>query len=126
MMAERLKTTEDMNYYEILNVPSSASQQDIELAYRVGKNAFEEDSLAHYGLVDPSERERTLKRIEDAFKTLGYPSKRQRYDVKILKIKSEADENAYFRSTTEKLMIEEAGTGSRMGFWTRLKRCFRS
>ena len=125
-MAERLKKTWDMNFYEILNVTSSASQQDIDLAYRVGKNAFEEDSLAHYGLVDQEERERTLRRIEDAYKILGNPRKRRRYDIRILKIKSEANEDAYFRTTTEKLVIEEAETGLRKGIWARLKRLFRS
>jgi len=122
MMTMRLKKTEEMNFYEILNVPPSASQQDIEQAYSVGKHAFEEDSLAHYGLVDKEERESTLSRIEEAFKTLSNPRKRRRYDVRILKIKSEADEDAYFRTTTEKLVIEEAETGSLAGFWSRIKR----
>jgi len=122
----RIKKTEEMNFYEILNVPPSASQQSIEQAYTVGKNAFEEGSLAHYGLVDQEERERTLRRIEEAFKTLSVPRRRRRYDVKILRIKSEADEDAYFRTTTEKLVIEEAETGSRTAFWSRLKRLFRS
>ncbi len=125
-MTMRIKKTEEMNFYEILNVPPSASQQSIEQAYTVGKNAFEEDSLATYGLVDQEERERTLRRIEEAFKTLSTPRKRRRYDVKILRIKSEADEDAYFRTTTEKLVIEDTDTGSRAAFWSRLKRLFKS
>jgi DnaJ-class molecular chaperone len=125
-MTMRIKKTEEMNFYEILNVPASASQQSIEQAYTVGKNAFEEDSLAHYGLVDQEERERTLRRIEEAFKTLSNTRKRRRYDVKILRIKSEADEDAYFRTTTEKLVIEDTDTSSRTAFWSRLKRIFRS
>ena len=121
----RLKKTEEMNYYEILNVPPSASQQDIEQAYMVGRHAFEEDSLAHYGLVDQEERENTLRRIEEAFKTLSNPRKRRRYDVRTLKIKSEADEDAYFRSTTEKMMIEEVEPEARLRIRDRIRRIFR-
>lgn len=124
MMTMRLKKTEDMNFYEILNVPPSASQQDIEQAYSVGKYAFEEGSLAHYGLVDKEERESTLSRIEEAFKTLSNPRKRRRYDVRILKIKSEADEDAYFRTTTERMVIEEVEPGTGARFRDRIRRLF--
>ena len=121
----RLKKTEEMNFYEILNVPPSASQQDIEQAYTVGKHAFEEGSLAHYGLVGQEERESTLSRIEEAFKTLRNPRKRRRYDVRPLKIKSEADEDAYFRSTTEKIVIEEVESESPVRFRDKIRRIFR-
>ena len=125
-MTARVKKPQDMNHYEILNVPASASQQDIEQAYRIGRSAFEEGSLAHYGLVDPKERELTLERIEAAYRTLGNPRKRRRYDVRVLGLKSEADEDAYFRSTTEKMVIEEAGSGARRGLRSWLSRLFRS
>jgi len=121
----RLKKTEEMNFYEILNVPPSASQQDIEQAYTVGKHAFEEGSLAHYGLIGQEERESTLSRIEEAFKTLSNPRKRRRYDVRTLKIKSEADEDAYFRSTTEKIVIEEVESESPVRFRDKIRRIFR-
>ncbi len=121
----RLKKTEEMNFYEILNVSPSASQQDIEQAYTVGKHAFEEGSLAHYGLVGQEERESTLSRIEEAFKTLSNPRKRRRYDVRILKIKSEADEDAYFRSTTEKIVIEEVESEPPVRFRDKIRRIFR-
>lgn len=121
----RLKKTEEMNFYEILNVPPSASQQDIEQAYTVGKHAFEEGSLAHYGLVGQEERESTLSRIEEAFKTLSNPRKRRRYDVRTLKIKAEADEDAYFRSTTEKIVIEEVESESPVRFRDKIRRIFR-
>lgn len=125
MRTMRLKKTEEMNFYEILNVPPSASQQDIEQAYTVGKHAFEEGSLAHYGLVGQEERESTLSRIEEAFKTLSNPRKRRRYDVRTLKIKAEADEDAYFRSTTEKIVIEEVESESPVRFRDKIRRIFR-
>jgi curved DNA-binding protein CbpA len=121
----RLKNTDEMNHYEILNIAPSASQQDIETAYSMGKLAYEDGSLAHYGLVDREERVRTLERIEEAYRTLSSPRKRRRYDVKILRIKSEADEDAYFRSTTERMVIEEGGPPERTPFLARLKRIFR-
>ncbi len=122
-MIAHFKKPEEMNYYEILNVSASSSQQDIQLAYQVGKNAFTEDSLAPYGLIDQAEREKTLQRIEEAFKTLSNPRKRKKYDVKILKLKSEGYENAYFRSSTEKMIIEDGDSKPQRSSW--FKRLFR-
>jgi DnaJ-class molecular chaperone len=122
-MNVQFKKTEDMNYYETLNVSASSSQQDIQQAYQVGKNAFTEGSLAHYGLVDEAEREKTLQRIEEAFRTLSNPRKRKKYDVKILKLKSQGYENAYFRSSTEKMLIEDGDIKPQRLSW--LKRLFR-
>ena len=122
-MNVQLKKPEEMNYYEILNISSSSSQQDIQQAYLIGKNAFTKGSLAHYGLVDQAEREKTLQRIEEAFRTLSSPRKRKKYDVKILKLKSQGYENAYFRSSTEKMIIEDGDIKPQRQSW--LKRLFR-
>ena len=122
-MKTQLKKPEEMNYYEVLNISASSSQQDIQQAYQVGKNAFAAGSLAHYGLVDPAERVKMLRKIEDAFKTLSSPRKRKKYDVKILKLKSEGYENAYFRSSTEKMLIEDGDIKPQRRSW--IKRLFR-
>jgi DnaJ-class molecular chaperone len=122
-MNARMKTIDAMNYYEVLNIGTSSSQQEIEEAYAVSKQAFAEESLAHYGLVEPGERVETRKRIEEAYRTLGNPRKRKRYDVKILKLKAETYENAYFRNGLEPMVIE--GDGDPPSRWGWLLRLFR-
>jgi curved DNA-binding protein CbpA len=104
----RFKTIEEMNYYEILNIRPSASQQEIEEAYGVAKNAFAQGSLANYGLVEGNQRQKTLEKVEEAYKILSHPRRRKKYDVKTPGLKSEAYENAYFRNSTERILIEEA------------------
>ena len=110
-----LKKREDMNYYEILQVEPSASQQDIESAYHMEKSSYQVSSLAHYGLIDDEERKAALKKVEDAFQTLRSPKKRKSYDAKTLKYKTESSESAYFRNSTEKLIIEDGEKKRNLG-----------
>ncbi len=119
----RFKTIEDMNHYEILNIRPSASQQEIEEAYAIAKSAFTQGSLAHYGLVEAGQRQKTLEKIEEAYRILGRPRQRKKYDVKTLGLKSEAYENAYFRNSMEKILIEEAEAKPSVG--ERIRRFFR-
>lgn len=122
-MSARMKSFDTMTYYEILNIGSSSSQQEIEEAYEVGRLAFAEDSLAHYGLVEPGQREEARRYVEEAYRTLGNPRRRKRYDVKILKHKAEAYENAYFRNGLERMVIE--GDGDPPSRWGWLRRLFK-
>jgi curved DNA-binding protein CbpA len=119
----RFKTIEDMNHYEILNIRISASQQEIEEAYSVAKNAFIQGSLAHYGLVEGNQRRKILAKVEEAYRVLSRPRRRKKYDVKTLGLKSEAYENAYFRNSMERILIEEAE--SKPSLWERIRRFFR-
>lgn len=117
-----MKRIEEMNYYEILQVESTASQQEIEKAYQSQKASYHGSSLAHYGMIDEEERMAALKKIEEAFQTLGSPRKRKSYDFQILKYKTESSESAYFRSSTEKLIIEDGE--NRVSLGQRLKKLF--
>lgn len=120
----RLKKIDEMNLYEVLNLTPSCSQQDIEEAYKVGIFSYRQNSLAHYGLVTEEERKRHLQRIEEAYKTLGTPKRRKRYDVKILRYKSQAYDKSYFRNGTERMVIEDHAPESPPSFWQKLKSFF--
>ena len=114
--------TEDLNYYEILNVGLSASQQQIDKAYRIGKSSYSHGSMALYGLADEKERQATIEKIEEAYKTLGNIIKRKKYDIMILKKKTGDCENAYFRNSTEKLIIEDGEI--KQSLWQQIKNIF--
>jgi curved DNA-binding protein CbpA len=120
----KLKQIEEMNLYEVLNLTPSCSQQDIEEAYKIGTFSYHQNSIAHYGLVSDDERQLHLQRIEEAFKILGSPKKRKRYDVIILRHKSQAYDKAYYRNGTEKMVIEDLDIAPPPTFWQKLKSLF--
>jgi len=116
------KKIEDLNYYEILNVGLNASQQQIDKAYRIGTSSYSHGSMALYGLADEEERQSMIEKIEEAYKTLGNIRKRKKYDIMILKKKTGGCENAYFRNSTEKLIIEDGEI--KQSLWQQLKNIF--
>lgn len=117
-----IKKIEDMDYYEILNVKRSASQQEIEKAYLLGKTTYRRDSLAHYSLLSEEERDLMLKKIEEAYKNLKGPKKRRKYDLEMLKSEHNPEDKVYFRKSIQKLEIEDAE--GRNVIWTMLKSLF--
>ncbi len=112
------KKPEEMDYYEVLNINRSASQQEIQRAYIVAKAAYQKDSLAHYNLVSEGERKEMMTQIELAYLTLSHPRKRKKYDLKTFQYKNENKDASFYRRSTLKLEIED---GEKKGFWTRLK-----
>ena len=75
-----LMENDNKNYYEVLEVPTTASLQDIHNAYHRAKNAYSGDSVALYSLMTNQECEAILQQIEEAYSILGIPEKRREYD----------------------------------------------
>lgn len=71
---------DNKNYYEVLEIPTSASLQDIHNAYQRARNAYAGDSVALYSLMTTQECEAILQQIEEAYSILGVPEKRREYD----------------------------------------------
>lgn len=71
---------ENRNYYDVLEVNSEASQDDIYRGYVRAKNAYSQDSLALYSLMTKEECQQILDLIEEAYSVLSEPSKRKQYD----------------------------------------------
>ena len=68
------------NYYEILEISSEASHDEINREYTRAKNAYSGDSLALYSLMTKEECEEILNLIEEAYTVLSDPHKRRLYN----------------------------------------------
>ncbi len=75
-----MKKFEDLSYYEMLEIPVSASSYEIREAYKEALSIYNEDSLTTYTLFTDSERDRILEKVEEAFLTLIDEKKRSDYD----------------------------------------------
>ena len=75
-----MKKLDELNYYEILRIPSGASTEAIEQAYGEALSIYGEDALATYCLFSESDRENILERIEKAYLTLSSEDKRAAYN----------------------------------------------
>lgn len=68
------------NYYEILEVPTNASPDEIKQGYNRAKNAYSQDSLALYSLMSAEECQNILEMIDEAYSIISDPEKRKQYD----------------------------------------------
>ena len=71
-----MKGLDGLNYYEVLQIPVSASFLEIKRAYKEALSIYSEDSLATYCLFSDDERDTILTIIENAFLTLIDKDKR--------------------------------------------------
>jgi DnaJ-class molecular chaperone len=75
--ADQIQT---QTYYDLLEVPPSATRPEIADAYQRAHAAFAPDSLATYMLFTPEEAQVVSARMETAFRVLGDANERARYD----------------------------------------------
>ncbi len=76
-----IKKIEDLNYYELLEVSSQATSQEIHKAYERVRRVYEPNSVALYSLFSAQETAAITRRIEEAYRTLLYDDNRKRYDA---------------------------------------------
>ena len=68
------------NYYQVLRVPKDASTTEIVAAYHATRGAFSQGVSQSHTDLKPADISAYLQRIEEAYKTLSDPTKRQHYD----------------------------------------------
>ncbi|MFO7600096.1 MAG: helix-turn-helix domain-containing protein [Candidatus Desulfacyla sp.] len=71
---------EDLNYYELFEIPVNASHFEIRQAYRNALSIYGDDSIIAHSFFTTEERTKILQRIEDAFSTLINDTEREAYD----------------------------------------------
>jgi DnaJ-class molecular chaperone len=67
---ENMDRFENLNFYELLEIPVNASSFEIRQAYRDALSIYEEDSMISDSFFTDEERNAILRRIEAAFSTL--------------------------------------------------------
>jgi len=87
------------NYYDILEIATGASQDEINKAYQRSKNAYSGDSIALYSLMTKEECDVMLTQIDEAYSVLSIPEKRREYD-RVRGIKRENHLQSHQVSTT--------------------------
>jgi len=70
----------EQNFYELLDVKPHASSQELERSYQRARRFFSSSNVATYALFQPDELNLLRRRIEEAYRVLSDPERRQRYD----------------------------------------------
>src|SRR5690606_36451585 len=76
----RIMEPSSKNYYEVLEVPTDATSDDIHKGYIRAKNAYSQASLALYSLMTKDECDQILDLIDEAYTILSDPDIRRLYD----------------------------------------------
>jgi hypothetical protein len=72
------------NYYERLEIPSTASSFEINHAYRMALQIYNDESLASYSFFSDAQRKEILALLEEAFLNLVNEQSRYEYDQRLI------------------------------------------
>jgi curved DNA-binding protein CbpA len=72
----------NQDFYQLLEIDQTASPHEIKAAYLKIKSAYRKDNLALYSMMDSSECDSILEKIEEAYATLSNLDARKDYDTK--------------------------------------------
>jgi curved DNA-binding protein CbpA len=81
LIIENERMSNDLkNYYEVLEISTTAKSEEVYYSYQRAKAAYSSDSLALYSLMSVDECRNVLDLVEEAYSILSDPMKRKRYD----------------------------------------------
>jgi len=75
-----MKAIDELDYYELLEIPSSATPAEIERAYHLAQQTWAEGSLALYSVFENADAAAIRSRIDEAYGVLLDPEARRRHD----------------------------------------------
>lgn len=76
-----MKPPAELDHYEILELPRSASREDVERAYRLALETYVEDSLAGYSIFADGDASALRERMNTAYRVLSDEEARRAYDA---------------------------------------------
>lgn len=88
------------NYYAILGLPRSATQQEIKDAHHFFVKAFHPDKFAGSSGVERAQAEERTKAVNEAYQTLSNPVSRAEYDRQLAGAASSAKAASAGSATT--------------------------
>lgn len=117
---------QEQTYYELLEIPSSASVDEIQQAYLRAKGIYAPDSPAIYTIFSREEAVQLNHLLDEAYQTLSHHARRRDYDLQLQKgnftviqdksrdmIMTPAQTPAKFKQprTEDRAMLQQQGIG---------------
>lgn len=75
-----MKSIDDLDYYELLEIPRVSSAAEVERAYRLARQTYAEGSLALYSIFESLDAAAIRHRLDEAYRVLSDPEARGLYD----------------------------------------------
>jgi DnaJ-class molecular chaperone len=76
-----MRGIDELDYYELLEISSTASAADIDRAYRMAQQTYADDSLALYTVFENADASSIRERLDEAYRVLADPETRESYDL---------------------------------------------
>ncbi|MBW2422597.1 MAG: helix-turn-helix domain-containing protein [Deltaproteobacteria bacterium] len=76
-----MRGIDELDYYELLEISSTASAADIDRAYRMAQQTYADDSLALYTVFENVDASSIRERLDEAYRVLADPETRESYDL---------------------------------------------
>jgi hypothetical protein len=75
-----MKSVGELDHYELLEIPHSASPDEIDRAYRTAQQTYAEGSLALYSVFETQDVTTIRANLDEAYRVLADPETRESYD----------------------------------------------
>lgn len=75
-----MRGIDELDHYDLLEIPRTASQADVKRAYRLSQQAYGEGSLALYSIFESGDAAEIRERLDEACRVLADPELRAAYD----------------------------------------------
>ena len=103
-----MKGIDELDHYELLEIPRSATTEEIERAYRMSQQTYGEGSLALYSVFESGDASAIRGRVDEACRVLSDPELRVAYDESQSKENPSLASTPFVDATAEALSIDDS------------------
>jgi DnaJ-class molecular chaperone len=75
-----MRGIDELDHYQLLEISTSATNAEVERAYRLSQETYADDSLALYSVFESSDAAAIRQRLDEAYRILSDPELRVAYD----------------------------------------------